>query len=289
MDKPFISLKTLVIFVCICLFLVGVLFIVQIRNTQTLIVFCDVGQGDGAYIRIRNKIDIVIDSGPDRKILDCLGRYMPFYDRKIEFAFLSHPQKDHYGGFEYLFQHYSIGTFFMNPIDNSTSSSFRQLKQLIEQKNIQVQTFYTGDSINLEDATITSLWPDKSFVKNNVGNGIAKIDLNQFSQFLLFTEKNTSILFTGDFEFNNSPFLQPLLHLAGVTWRLEVLKIPHHGSKNGLTEKALQIINPQEAIISVGKNNSYGHPSKQTLDLIQKYNIGLRRTDKEGNVVFRLN
>ncbi len=79
-----------------------------IFNTQSVVVFCNVGQGDAAYLRINNKVDVLIDSGPDSRVLDCLGKYMPFYDKTIELAFLSHPHFDHYGGFLSLAGRYHI-------------------------------------------------------------------------------------------------------------------------------------------------------------------------------------
>lgn len=68
-------------------------------DNRTKIVFCDVGQGDATYIRVRNKVNVLIDAEPDKRVLSCLGRHMPFWDKQIELIFLSHPNKDHYQGF----------------------------------------------------------------------------------------------------------------------------------------------------------------------------------------------
>lgn len=70
--------------------IVSIIFVESILDKSTKIVFCDVGQGDEIYIRVKNKIDIVIDAGPDKRMLDCLGKFMPFYDKKIEIAIISH-------------------------------------------------------------------------------------------------------------------------------------------------------------------------------------------------------
>ena len=91
-------------------------------------------------------------------------------------------------------------------------------------------------------------------------------------------------MFTGD----ASPFvLGRLSH--GAIEKVDVLKVPHHGSKNGLTKTFLDLADPKMAVISVGKNNSYGHPHKQVLDILKAKNINIRRTDVEGDIVFKIN
>ncbi len=268
-----------------------ILLFIFLKNSfdpRTTLVFCDVGQGDGAYIRLENRIDIVIDAGPDQKILDCLGKYMPFYDRTIELAFNTHPQKDHYGGYLGIGERYKIEVFLLSPID-SHAKSFLQLKELLAQKNVQVKPFYAGDIISLKNASIRSVWPTNQFVtknvnltKNNHGFYETHRDPNDFSQVVLMTIGSTKILFTGDI----SPSSEQIIlknQLPAVT----ILKVPHHGSKNGLIESFLKIINPKIAVISVGKNNSFGHPSPEIIKLLGKYHVPIRRTDQERDIVFK--
>jgi competence protein ComEC len=89
-----------------------------------------VGQGDAAYIRIHNQIDVLIDAGPDNSVLRCLNEHMPFYDRTIEMAFISHPQKDHYFGFLEIGRRYKILNMFMTPL-KSKNESFRTLLKIL--------------------------------------------------------------------------------------------------------------------------------------------------------------
>ncbi|PIP63493.1 hypothetical protein COW97_02205 [Candidatus Roizmanbacteria bacterium CG22_combo_CG10-13_8_21_14_all_34_12] len=91
------------------------------------------------------------------------------------------------------------------------------------------------------------------------------------------------VLFTGD----ASPFVLGRLSHSTIG-KVDILKVPHHGSKNGLTKKFLDLADPSTAVISVGKNNSYGHPSKEVLDMLKAKNIKIRRTDEEGDIVFKL-
>lgn len=268
-------LLTFIISFSICLSI----FFNNYFDQRTKIVFCDVGQGDGAYIRIKNRIDVLVDAGPDRKILNCLGKYMPFWDRKIELAFLSHPNNDHYNGYFFISDRYKIDRFITvnSPI---VSKTYKKLINKISGKNIPVLFKYSGDKILLGKGdsriapTITLYWPPAGFNSSND---------NDFSSVLLFEENHFRLLFTGD----ASPFvLSRLSH--GSLGKINILKIPHHGSKNGLTKKFLDLADPQVAVISVGKNNSYSHPSKEVLDMLESAKIKIRRTDEEGDILFKL-
>jgi len=232
-----------------------------------------VGQGDAAYIRIKNKFDVLIDSGPNQSILSCLGKYIPFYDHSIELALLSHPHKDHYGGFEGLLDHYQIKNFITSPVDNP-ASSFQQLKKKLKEKNVNFRYAKANNTIKIPPATLTFYWPEKELLnfKNN-------LDLNQFSLVFLFQENGFRVLFPGDTGYDI---------LNRLSLKADIIKIPHHGSKNNLNSNFFRLAKFDTAIISVGKNNSFGHPAKQTLDLLKKYEIKMRRTDEEGNITFRL-
>ena len=216
-------------------------------DDRTTVVFCNVGQGDAAYIRIKNTIDILIDAGPDRKVLDCLGRYMPFWDRKVELIFVSHNQKDHFGGIDFILDRYKIDAIYLVNDLNSSLQSFRQLREKIINKKIRIEIELAGKTVKFMNDKINILWPNKGLNSNND---------NDFSSILLFNENNFKILFTGD---ASSFILSRLSH--GYIEKVNILKVPHHGSKNGLNTIFLELADPNLAVISVGKNNSYGHPS----------------------------
>lgn len=246
----------------------------QINDRRTKIVFCDVGQGDAAYIRIKNKVDVLVDAGPDNKTLNCLGKYMPFWDRKIELAFLSHHDKDHYGGFSQVIDRYKIDRFLTIDyrFDNKT---FQKLKKKIQTKKINYKNIFAEDKIKIFNDEFRIYWPSKD---------LKSYDSNDYSLVFIFQEKDFRLLFTGD----ASPFVMNSLSSQSIT-KVNILKIPHHGSKNGLTEKFLQLADPSVVVISVGKNNSYGHPAKETLELLRAYKVKIKRTDIEGDIIFKIN
>lgn len=274
-----------------------VIFFIFSFGSKDKIVFCDVGQGDAAYIRLNNQTDILVDAGPNRKILDCLGKHMPFFDRSIELAILSHPQNDHYGGFLSVLDRYDIKNFWLNQVYNSTKS-YKLLLDKIDTKGIFVSYPKAGEKAILSAASITVFWPnDEYFNKNTVVEKNVPypfrptgLDLNNFSLIFSLDTKQGKVLFTGD---ASPSILSQLVHLNPGSsdqskFSTQILKIPHHGSKNGLTVEFLKLADPTYGVISVGKNNSYGHPSRVILEMLEAQKVKIRRTDIEGDIVFNL-
>lgn len=280
MDKPPITAKSLIYTLLFSIIIVFISFYSSHFDQRTTIVFCDVGQGDAAYIRIKNKIDIVIDGGPDKKVLQCLGKYMPFYDRKIELAFITHPQKDHFYGFNYLTDRYQIDKFYLSPIDNPTNQSFQTLKKKINNKKIPILIATAGTEIKIINDNIQFLWPANEFLENNKKKSF---DINNYSLVFIFKENDFRVLFTGD---ASSLALSKLLHQNNL--KTDILKIPHHGSKNGLIKEFLLLADPKVSVISVGKNNSYGHPHQEVLTMLKAQKTNIMRTDEKGDIVFKL-
>ncbi|MFA6081349.1 MAG: hypothetical protein WC741_02990 [Patescibacteria group bacterium] len=274
-----VKIRSLILFFFFSLTIIVFCIFSSIFDDRTKIVFCNVGQGDAAYIRINNKIDVLIDAGPDKSVLLCLGKYMPFWDRKIELAFLSHPNIDHYGGYQYITYRYKIDKF-ITVKSPFTNNSYKKLLSELSVKKIPLSSLISGDRFIAGNGLFKAYWPLKNFNSSND---------NDFSSVILFecckdgSRPAQTILFTGD----ASPFVLSRLS-NGSLGKISILKVPHHGSKNGLTKKFLDLADPTVAVISVGKNNSYGHPNKQTLDMLKAKNIKILRTDEEKDIVFNL-
>lgn len=281
MNPSPVTKKNIILAIVFSLTIIFLITVFQINDKRTKIVFCDVGQGDAAYIRIKNQIDVVIDAGPDRKILNCLGRYMPFWDRKIELAILSHPNRDHYAGFSYITDRYKLDNF-MTVKAVTTSKTYKQLIDKIITKKIPLQYKNAGDVIEIKQDEFRFFWPPVDF---------KSYEDNDYSLIFLFQEGGFRALFTGDASpkvlneiassSTSSPPRNDISHI-------DILKIPHHGSKNGLTKNFLELADPKVAVISVGKNNPYGHPVKAVLDMLKAKNISIKRTDVDGNIVFKV-
>ena len=243
------------------------------------VVFCDVGQGDAAYIRGPNNMDMLIDGGPNDKVLNCLGRHMPFYDRTIDVVMLSHAQKDHLQGLLSVLERYEVKYVITTLVGNDTEGYKKFIRQLAD-KNIPVKNLYQGDEFLLGNVKFKILWPEKKWVSGKAVLGLqSDIDLNSFSYFVHLNYGTFDALFTGDGDRKIQPEIIETINLPDV----EVLKFPHHGSKTGILPAFLDRIKPEFAIISVGKN-SYGHPTKEALDVLKSRAIEIKRTDLEGDV-----
>jgi len=242
-------------------------------NRRTRLVFCDVGQGDGAYLRLDSRIDILIDAGPDAKILTCLGKYMPFYDRTIEMMIISHPQTDHVGGLAAVMKHYQINEIVTAyPSQTISSKTWNSLKKQLLDRSIYIHYIHIVNSpqtIDRPNARFTFISP----VFRSAGS-----DENDSSLVVLLQVGSRKILFTGDV---SGKVLRNYSRL-----NIDIIKVPHHGSKTGLDKKFYSLAHPTIAVISVGRKNSYGHPSPVLLELLKALKINVKRTDKDGDVVF---
>ncbi len=219
----------------------------QMPDDSTHLVFCNVGQGDAALI-VRGPFQAIIDTGPSGELLGkCLDAHIPFWDRRIELVLISHMQKDHNGGLEWLKNRYSVG-------------------RLVTQPTI-------GDVIRYKDLYFDILWSDKA------GKEISSDD-NDGSNVVEVKWKKFRALFTGDI----TQKAELALVSSGVLESIDVLKVPHHGSKYSSSELFLERLAPKLTVISVGAKNTYGHPSSDTLIRLDGVGAKVARTDKNGEI-----
>ena len=241
-------------------------------DTKLHVIACNVGQGDAILIQ-RINTQILIDSGPNDSVLNCLGKYMPFWDRTIELAILTHPDKDHSGGYLDVFKHYKIKDFLTNDLNNKLFSS--QYIELLEKEvggsGTEVIYPQTGMGIRVGLIYLDILHPDRTFGDSKTNN-YSIVNLLKFGNF--------KAIFTGDIE----DLISDEVATNSKIQTVDYIKVPHHGSKNGLSEKLLQAIKPKVAVISVGRKNSYGHPHREVLEILEKYDVNIKRTDEMGDV-----
>ncbi len=279
------------------------LWLIAINTTagNLRVIFCDVGQGDSILIA-KGNIQVLIDGGPDKKVLNCLGKYVAFWDRKIEFVVLTHPQADHMNGLIDVVSRYRVDQFVTGSVGNDTAG-FLELKRELETRKIQVSNLYSGDRINIgrgstKKIQLEVVWPDREWVRSHVGSNLETsqtdpsgirvlglrsdgTDLNSYSVGLELIYGEFNALFTGDADTQ----IENEIIGEGYLNDIEVLKVPHHGSKTGMSGNLLESVKPELAVISVGKNNRYGHPREEAIKLIRDLGIEIKRTDLDGDVV----
>lgn len=248
------------ILVLISLIVLIILFLMTLPDKKTRVVFCDVGQGDGILIT-KNNFQMLIDTGPEnKKILGCLEKHMPFWDKKIEAVVITHWDSDHSGGFKDLEENFKIDKIFCGIEHKSCSAK-------IEENDI-----LRFNEINFEVVSNEGI-EGKGVDESNGGSvvGLLKIIDKKF-------------LMMGDAP---SEVEQKIVWRKLINENIDILKVSHHGSATATTDEFLDFVKPKEAIISVGKNN-FGHPTKEVLERLKKRAIKIRRTDESGDVVYVL-
>lgn len=233
--------------------------------------FLNVGQGDSEYIKNPDGTDILIDGGPDNSVLNELGRVMDFSDREINLVILTHPHADHLTGLLEVMKRYKIDEIWETGVEYP-SSTYDSFKNEIQNYNIPDKKVKAGDGKNFGEVKISVLYPLSSLESQKIDNLnnasiVNRIDYNKFS-----------ILFTGDVEKDVQG------KILGKDIHTTVLKVAHHGSENGISEDFLKIVRPAIAVISVGKDNKYGHPAASTINMLKQYAVRIFRTDQNGTI-----
>lgn len=233
----------------------------------------DVGQGDAIFIETPRKNQILVDGGPNSKVLSELGEVMPFYDRTIDLIVLTHPQQDHIFGLVEVLKRYKVVNILITGVDYS-GGAYEEFKKIIGEKDINVFISQKGQKIFLDkDASLDVLYPfEKLFSEKFAG------DANDTSVALLLNAFGKKFLLAGD----AGIIEETNMANSGADIDIDVLKLNHHGSKYSNSALFLEKTSPQIAVVSAGKNNRYGHPHKETLDRLA--DIPLYRTDTQGRI-----
>ncbi|MCG2687578.1 MBL fold metallo-hydrolase [Candidatus Parcubacteria bacterium] len=234
------------------------------RSDVSVWVF-DVGQGDAIFIDA--KTDVLVDGGPSSCVIEKLSQVLPFWDRSLDFIVNTHPHADHLAGLVDVLRRYQVDEVWTSGqvYETGVSGAFEGMSENIH-KIVMV-----GSSIQLqEDVKLEVLWPNTSL------EGKIFDDPNDGSIVLLLTCFNSRILLTGDL---GSDQLEQIINYVG---DIDVLKVGHHGSSASSSDKFLQAIDPEVAIISVGEND-YGHPSQIVLDRLESEDAVIYRTDINGD------
>lgn len=261
----------LILIFAVIFFVLGILFIFESQRVGKLrLIFCDVGQGDGMLIVTPKGKQIVVDGGPGTKIVHCLGKKMPFWDRTIELMVVTHPQQDHMEGQIEVFRRYKVEKVGWTGVEGNIAV-FAEWEKLLEAERSEVFTAKSENDIDVESLLFDILWPTQS--KLSEWENLPPQDLNDSSVVFRLNYGEFCAYFTGDIP---KEILESL-----ITGECEVLKISHHGSKTGTNEEIINKIKPEIAVIQVGKNR-YGHPTKEVLDLLA--GIEVLRNDKNGTV-----
>jgi competence protein ComEC len=235
-------------------------------NSNLKIYYIDVGQADSILIN-NNGEYALIDAGNNEDGSKLVTYFESLGITEFKYVIGSHAHEDHIGGMDDIINNFKIDTFYM-PDALTTTKTFESVLDALEAKSVAFETPSINDTFSLSDATFTVLH-----------TGTDTSDLNNTSLVLRLTYGSTSYLFMGD-----APSSVEKTILSSVT-ETDVLKVGHHGSQYSSTTDFLNKVNPKYAIISVGENNSYGHPKQTTIDKLNALGTKIYRTDESGTVI----
>lgn len=264
------NISNLRIFVAL-LILSSVFFISQVigfLQDKTHIYFLDVGQGDSELVVFRDGVKVLIDAGPaSGKLTNKLGEVLSPTDKLIDILIISHPEIDHFGGAYDLLSNYNVGYVLTSDADSS-SDEFLDFINLVNKKGIRRIFVCGGDIIKYKENSFEIVSPTCGKSENS--------NVNDYGIVTLLNVGFKKILFVGDVGKNVEDKLVTLPNV-------DVLKVSHHGSKFSSTDNFLNAVNPQVAVIEVGKN-SYGHPSKEVISRLSSIGAQIFRTDIDGTI-----
>ncbi|MDD3896319.1 MAG: ComEC/Rec2 family competence protein [Candidatus Peribacteraceae bacterium] len=234
----------------------------------------DVGQGDALLLTTPSGKQVVIDGGPDLSLLERLGRHMPFFDRTIELLVLTHPDADHISALPEILKRYRVERMLLSGVQYG-SSRYAALLAGLEKARIPTllpkpgSTLVIGDGVELD-----VLWPRASTSFARAAGS------NETSVVLLVRYGEQRLLCTGDIEAEQ----ETAILASGADVHATVLKVPHHGSRTSSSTGFLLAVRPEIALISVGKENTFGHPHPDVLERYTHLAIPVRSTARDGTI-----
>lgn len=241
-----------------------------VESAKLIVNFIDVGQADSIFIELPNNKTMLIDAGnneDDETVINYIKNLN--YDT-INYVVGTHPHEDHIGGLDTVINTFNVENIYMPKIQHNTAT-FEDVLFAIQNKGLEINTAKAGTSIlNIDNLNIDILAPVNDSYE----------ELNNYSAVVKITYGNKSLLFTGDAESLSENEITADL-------KADILKLGHHGSDTSTSREFLSKVKPTYAVISVGKDNSYGHPSNDVLALLDEFNVNIFRTDEQGTIIAR--
>ena len=241
-----------------------------IENSDFTVYMLDVGQGDCIFIDNGDK-DIIIDAGPGDVSNTIAAQLSSVGADEIEYMFISHCDADHIGGADDIIKAFDVKNVVMSE-DKRTTKTYKQFVSAMENKNITPVFAIKDDVFDVGEAHIEILSPDTEKYE----------DVNEKSLVMLINFDGAKYLFTGDAD--NLIESKLLDGYSAEKLDCDLLKVGHHGSRTSSSEAFLDVVSPKFSLISVGQDNSYGHPHARTLNLLTKFSEKIFRTDIDGMI-----
>lgn len=269
------------IIICLLIVLILINFIIYIFPQKLRIFFIDVGQGDSTLIITPDKKTVLIDGGGSDSFDVGEKVLLPYLlDRrilKIDYVLISHFDTDHCGGILTIMEKVKVKNIIISE-QAEHSENYERFKKLMIHKKIRLIEVKKGDKIKIgRYSEFKILFPTSRLLSEN--------PLNNNSIVAQFNYNNFKMLFTGDIE---KLAEQQILKAEKAEIRADILKVAHHGSKTSSIPEFIKAVKPKIALIGVGKNNTFGHPNKQTIKNLENIKCRIYRTDIQGEIIIKI-
>ena len=232
--------------------------------------FLDVGQGDSQLIELPEGPKVLIDSGPDSRVLDELEVSLGV-SRYIDLVIITHPEADHANGYIHILRRYRVGAIAVTGRDKDTES-WHELTKMIGDLRIPVVRLGEGDSIRVGNSVFDILAPNAGFRESAALNDTALV--------IMLKSGGVKTLLTADIGENVERALVGEYDIDA-----DILKVGHHGSRFSSSQDFLAEVTPAVAVIQVGKGNRYGHPAQEVLERLGATGAKIYRNDTDGRIV----
>jgi competence protein ComEC len=235
---------------------------------------CDVGQGDALALRAGPGAAVVVDSGPDPRLVDACLRRLGV--EQVPLLVLTHFHADHVDGIAGVLSHRDVHEVDVTRLADPPGG-VAEVAGAARSAGLTPEPATYGRTLTVGDVTLQVLWPTPDSPTTGPGDGSTA---NEASVVLLAEVGGVRLLLTGDVEPEGQQALARLL--PGL--RVDVLKVPHHGSRYQDLDW-IDSLHARLAVVSVGADNDYGHPAAGTLDDLTAHGTTVLRTDRDGDVV----
>lgn len=274
----FLLKKLVIILGVFCLIYITLNF----KGNKAIIIFLDVSQGDCTLIKTKTNKTILIDGGENGDYDYGENVVLPYLLKhkisSLDYVMVSHFDSDHCGGLFFIIENLNVSNIIIG-YQYEKSENFLNFINIAKEKEINVLVVKNGDRLQIDKYTYFDiLFPmkDEMIIENAINNNSLVAKLN-----FIENNSNISMLFTGDIE---QIAEEKLVSIYGNILKTDILKVAHHGSNTSSIDEFLKLVNPKIALIGVGKNNSFGHPSIYTIKKLEEIGVNVYRTDENGEI-----
>lgn len=238
-----------------------------VEGQDVVVKFFDVGQADSILVQSAG-VNMLIDAGTNNMGNTVVQNLKDLGITKINYLVGTHPHEDHIGGMDDVINNFEIGTIYMPKVQTNTKT-FEDVLDAISNKGLTITTPEVGYVFEVGNTKCEVMCAGTGTTEENSNLNLSSIVIR-----MVYGEE--SFLFMGDAEEKNESSRQ---------WpQTTVLKVGHHGSDTSSSESFLNQVKPEISVISVGINNTYGHPKKTTLDKLNALGTSIYRTDQNGTI-----